>query len=377
MTPRQRLLATMRGQPVDRPALSFYELDGSQDPADPDPFNIYADPSWRELLELTRERTDRILRLGVSCCGDDPVVELTSARTWLDAAGRRHHERRIRAGDRVLCEHTRRDPDLDTVWTLDHLLKDAADLAAWAALPVPADPGAADTAAFLAAEAALGEGGIMMVDTPDPLCEVANLMAMQDFTVICLEEPAVVERALARAAAILLPRIRRIAEALPGRLWRIFGPEYASPPYLPPRLYERLVVRWDREVVQAIQARGGWARIHCHGRLRSVLPHIATLGADGLDPIEPPPQGDMQLVEVRAAIGRDTVLFGNLEIADLENLPTTEVRIRTRRALAEGTSGPGRGFVLMPSASPYGRKLSPLTLANYRAVVDERERYVG
>jgi len=160
-------------------------------------------------------------------------------------------------------------------------------------------------------------------------------------------------------------------------LWRIYGPEYASPPYLPPRLYAGLVVRWDRAVVQAIQAHGGWARIHCHGRLKSVLPHIASLGADGLDPIEPPPQGDLQLAEVRAAIGRDTVLFGNLEIADIENLPTAELRPRVRRALMEGTAGSGRGFVLMPSASPYGRKLSPLTLANYRAVVDEHERFAS
>lgn len=378
MTPRQRLHATMRGQPVDRPALSFYELDGSQDPASLDPFNIYSDPSWRELLTLTRAHTDLIRRQGVACTGgDDPAGDLTTTRTWLDDQGRRHQERRIRVGDRILSNHWRRDPDVDTVWITEHLLKDAADLAAWAALPVPADPGQPDTARFLATEAALGEAGIMMVDTSDPLCDLAGLMAMQDFSVLCLEEPALIERALERAAAIRLPCIRRISAALPGRLWRIYGPEYASPPYLSPRFYERLMVRWDREVVQAIQAHGGWARIHSHGRLRSVLPQIAALGADGLDPIEPPPQGDMHLAEVRAAIGRDTVLFGNLEMADIENMPTSELRLRVRRALTEGTSGPGRGFVLMPSAAPYGRTLSPLTLANYQAIVEERAGFVG
>ena len=29
-----------------------------------------------------------------------------------------------------------------------------------------------------------------------------------------------------------------VAKALPGRLWRIYGPEYAAPPYLPPRLFQ-------------------------------------------------------------------------------------------------------------------------------------------
>ncbi|MCF7957058.1 MAG: hypothetical protein K9M57_01280 [Phycisphaerae bacterium] len=30
----------------------------------------------------------------------------------------------------------------------------------------------------------------------------------------------------------------------------------------------------------------------------------------------------------------------------------------------------GRGFVLMPSACPYGRKLLPLALANYKKMVE-------
>ena len=41
MTRRERLMATLRGEPVDRPAVSFYEIGGFQsDPADPDPYNI-------------------------------------------------------------------------------------------------------------------------------------------------------------------------------------------------------------------------------------------------------------------------------------------------------------------------------------------------
>ncbi len=42
MTRRERLMATLRGEPVDRPAVSFYEIGGWKlDPDDPDPFSIY------------------------------------------------------------------------------------------------------------------------------------------------------------------------------------------------------------------------------------------------------------------------------------------------------------------------------------------------
>jgi len=62
MTRRERLMATLRGEDVDRPAVSFYEIGGKKvHPDDPDPFNIYNDPSWRPLLHLAEEETDLIL----------------------------------------------------------------------------------------------------------------------------------------------------------------------------------------------------------------------------------------------------------------------------------------------------------------------------
>jgi hypothetical protein len=99
------------------------------------------------------------------------------------------------------------------------------------------------------------------------------------------------------------------------------------------------------------------------------LPAIVATGCDGLDPIEPPPQGDVELSAVRRAYGDRLVLFGNLEASDLENLPTPQFILKIRRAIREGTLGQGRGFVLLPSSCPYGRELSPLALANYQAMV--------
>jgi len=122
-------------------------------------------------------------------------------------------------------------------------------------------------------------------------------------------------------------------------------------------------------MIRSIHAHGGFARVHCHGRVRNILDMIAGMGADGLDPIEPPPHGDVTLREVRELHGGELVLFGNLEVADIEMLPTPRFTEVVKRALEEGTAGEGRGFVLLPSASPYGRTLTPVTLPNYQAMV--------
>ena len=93
------------------------------------------------------------------------------------------------------------------------------------------------------------------------------------------------------------------------------------------------------------------------------------MGASGLDPIEPPPQGDVNLIDVRQEYGAEMVLFGNIEASDLELLPPDQFEVKVSQALQEGTAGEGRGFVLMPSACPYGRVLSSQTISNYETMV--------
>ncbi len=52
MNRRERLMATLHGEAVDRPAVSFYELNGlDENTGDGDPYNIYTHPSWKPLLE--------------------------------------------------------------------------------------------------------------------------------------------------------------------------------------------------------------------------------------------------------------------------------------------------------------------------------------
>jgi hypothetical protein len=123
-------------------------------------------------------------------------------------------------------------------------------------------------------------------------------------------------------------------------------------------------------MVDSIQRYGGYARIHSHGRLKDILDDIVALEPAGLDPIEPPPQGDVELGYVRQHYGKEVVLFGNLEVSDIERMPTEKFSEKVKRAIDEGTSGSGRGFVLMPSACPYGRELSLLTLKNYEKIIE-------
>jgi uroporphyrinogen-III decarboxylase len=379
MTPKQRLIATLKGEKVDRPAVSFYEIGGFNiNPDDPDKYNVYNAPSWKPLLELANNHTD-IIRLA------SPVrAESHSSWSGISKANNQIVEQRVwEEGDdrftrltyhinnKNLTSLTRRNKNIDTVWTIEHLLKNIEDVKTFLALPDEIFAEQIDVKPLFEQETELGDKGIIMVDTEDPLCAVATLFSMDDFTVFAFTQEDLCHKLLEKHARYIYKRTETVARNFPGRLWRIYGPEFASEPFLPPHLFEQYAVRYDKPIAEMIQHHGGFVRLHSHGNLKGILDYIAAMKVDAIDPIEPPPQGDVELEYVRQKYGQDIVLFGNLEISDIENMPSDKFRKIVRRSIKAGTMGKGRGFVLMPSSSPCTREVAELTLRNYQIIIEE------
>jgi uroporphyrinogen-III decarboxylase len=380
MSRRERLMATLRGKQVDRPAVNFYEVGGFQvDPSDPDELNVYNDPSWKSLLRLAEEQTDLIrMRSPVKPRSHEVTSGKSDSETCRDEffrtekyveKGCRFTSTTLKIGGRNMTALRRRSPEVDTIWTVEHLLKNPEDLKAYLELPDEIFAEDVDVTSLVEEDRELGESGIIMVDTEDPICAAASLFSMENFTVIALTEQKLFHRLLEKLSRHIQARTEKTAKAFPGHLWRIYGPEYATEPYLPPNLFKEYVVRYTGPMVEAIVEHGGFARIHCHGRIRAVLDYIVEMGAAAIDPIEPPPHGDVELEYVRREYGRELVLFGNLEIADIENSEPDDFEKVVEKALIDGTSGEGKGFVLMPSSAPTGREITPRMMTNYQTMI--------
>ncbi len=386
MSRRERLMATLRGKPVDRPAVNFYEVGGFQvDPSDPDELNVYNDPSWKSLLRLAEEQTDLIrMRSPVKPRSHEATSGKSDSETCRDEffrtekyveKGCRFTSTILKIGGRNMTALRRRSPEVDTIWTVEHLLKNPEDLKAYLELPGEVFAEDVDVTSLVEEDRELGESGIIMVDTEDPICAAASLFSMENFTVIALTEQKLFHRLLEKLSRHIQARTEKTAKAFPGHLWRIYGPEYATEPYLPPNLFKEYVVRYTGPMVKAIGEHGGFARIHCHGRIRAVLDYIVEMGAAAIDPIEPPPHGDVELEYVRREYGRELVLFGNLEIADIENSEPNDFEKIVEKALIDGTSGEGKGFVLMPSSAPTGREITHRMMTNYQTMIRLTTRF--
>jgi len=379
-------MATLCGKTVDRPAVNFYEVGGFRiDPSDPDELNVYNDPSWQPLLQLAEEQTDLIrMRSPVRSRSHEVISDKPDGGSYRDEffkteeyveKGCRFISTTLKIGGRNMTALTRRSPEVDTVWTVEHLLKNPEDLKAYLELPDEIFAEDVDVTGLVEEDQKLADRGIIMVDTEDPICAAASLFSMEDFTVAALTEQKLFGRLLEKLSGHIQARTQKTAKAFPGHLWRIYGPEYATEPYLPPYLFKEYVVRYTGPMVKAIQEHGGFARIHCHGRIRAVLDYIVEMGAAAIDPIEPPPHGDVELEYVRRKYGSELVLFGNLEMADIESSEPADFEKVVEKALIDGTRGQGKGFVLMPSSAPTGRKITPRMMTNYQTMIRLTTRF--
>ncbi len=323
------------------------------------------------MIKLTKEKTDRIVMRSIPFLKEKKSLsEITNVTKYYDSLNSLHCITEIHTKNGILKQHTRQDLDVNTVWVVEHLLKDEDDVKTYLDLPHNFEIGVPDISSVIETEKELGDTGIVMIDTGDALVESASLLSMEEYTVIAMTNPELFTELMKLKQVNLLKKTKIVSELLPNRLWRIYGPEYATPPYLPPYLYEKYVVNFDTDLVSLIKKNGGIARMHQHGNSKDVLRLTLQTGCDGLDPVEPPPQGDITLKEARKICGDKFTLFGNLEINDIEMLPPNEMETKVKTALCEGPDSNGSSFVLMPSASPYGRVLSDTALKNYNKIID-------
>jgi len=370
-TGRRRLLTALLAGTPDRVPINTYELAGRNSL---DWCN--QQPSYRGLMDHIRTYTDCMTNWNprpatdrYTCeerflCSDYPV----EIETHTEAGGQFERTMRIchtPKGD--LRQVTQKAANVHTTWQVEHWCKSPADVDK--ALSVPFEPARYDASDLARVRTELGEAGLVIASVGDPAYLAADLMSFQDCLMWAFEDTDHFARTVATVAERVMENLRRQLDCCVLDIYRIVGPEYFTPPYLPPAMFRRFVVPHVTEMTRLIHDRGAKVRLHCHGKMSRVLDMILETGCDGIDPCEPPPDGDIELDEVKHRChARGVSAWGNIELKLLEQATPEQVRAEVRKIMAQAKEG--GGFVLMPTAGPIHVPLSPQTEANYKAFID-------
>ncbi|MBI3922974.1 MAG: hypothetical protein HY318_16250 [Armatimonadetes bacterium] len=362
MTSRQRILATLRGDPADRVPVWAWGIH---------PWLGEVHPSLRPVVEAYLESADLVHwwspGSGTFLTGSDQV----QARVERCLSDLEDYEEQVTVYSTPAGELTERSyvsPKGRPGYCRKHLLETEADVEKLLSIPyVPPRP---DCSSFFQLEQKLGERGMVMVSVPsDPMYLFNNLTGSETFGYWSIERRDLIRSMIDVFLRRLKDWIEWVLSQGVGPLFGYVGPELCIPPLQSPGDFEEWVVGPDREINDLIHASGGIALVHCHGCMGPVLEGFVRMHADALHPIEPPPMGDVTLGEAKRRVGGDLCIVGNVQHHDLCTRPNDQFRDLVEETVRTGMSG-GR-YILSPTATPFGwPTMTDLERENWLAMLE-------
>lgn len=364
MTNRERLLAVLDGQPVDRvPIWLLFPYH---------PTSYYVDvrrsSRYRPIYERSKEQAIMLNRR-------DPAVSLyphvdMETEEW-DENGERITRQHWRSGGIHLYSDVIRGPGATRI---KKLLDTDADLEQLAQLPVETDPAAvhrqldAWLPRYLAEKREFPEQyGSMMLSLGEPINFLYQQSNLESFAVWSLTQNErivdLLEQYMRHKRAVYTYCLERdLAD-----VYFMVGSELASPPLVSRKTFQKWIVPYGKELVDLVHSYDKKVIMHYHGQIKSILEDFVVMGPDGLHTIEAPPVGDCTLTEAFSVVGDSITLIGNVQYDCFRSYSPEEMAEEVRSVLDEAA---GRRFILSPTAGPFDEDIPPAMVQNYLTFLD-------
>ena len=323
-------------------------------------------PLWRARVETEHDRfgADGFVHLSEGPSPDDPPVEVRNVR---ESPGRVTYTRTIHtdagdlSADFLIARHT----PASLVWPYVHSpVEDGPKV-----LATLKHPDTKDLAAICDAYRQIGDRAHAGFWIAGPIDWWATLRGLQAAVMDLIDEPAAMTR--------IFQAYRQYAAALTDHVLAGtpldsvgVGGSATSMSVISPKLHRQHSLAFGKAICEVSHRHGRAVQYHMCGRSRQALPITAAMGVDGLDALECPPTGDVDLAEVKRTFGRKVSLRGNVNsITVMLRGSADDVELDVLRCLDAAKAG--GGFILgVGDQTPYATPE-----ANLHAFVETGKRH--
>lgn len=335
MTGRDRILKTLKGEKVDRVPIWLMGPFAREMDDDRESWTA-KDSRYRELKKLYDESCEMFRQYRLPGCNRilaTPQKHIQLKETIING----------NETDKVyviitpkgnLQKIVRKSQDIGTSWDIEYPVKNEDDL--YKLLSVNFEIPEYDYANFYEQEKLLGNKGVMVVYVDTPMITLSTCMKFEDFLAYTMTDLELMKEATAVAFERIKGLIQKAIDAGLGPIYRIQGCEQATPPMSRFEVYNELIFNYEKQLIDMIHKSGNFAAVHCHGKIKTVLPKMLEMGVDLLDPVEPLPLGDITFDEAKKLVGGRMTLAGNIEFDDLEHKTPEQVEEDVKSLLADG-----------------------------------------
>lgn len=141
-----------------------------------------------------------------------------------------------------------------------------------------------------------------------------------------------------------------IAQAKFGVDALLISSAFAGGGFISPGMYAEFVVPFERQVAEAVKAEGVPVYTHTCGRIGDRLEEMASSGTMGIDTLDPPPLGNVELADAKRLVGKRLFLKGNMNPVSLLKFTTPEEVIAEAGGRIH-VGMPGSGYILSTACS--------------------------
>jgi uroporphyrinogen-III decarboxylase len=219
-----------------------------------------------------------------------------------------------------------------------------------ATLPIT-DPGGFEDHVFgmldLVLQKASGEYAVHG-EVRSPFDHFLNILGMEDGLIALLDDPEKCRQVLAEttkwSVALAVAQVRRGAQAI-----KISSP-FAGNAFLSREMYLDFIQPYEGELARAVRAEGAAIYTHTCGAIGDRLDLLCGAGVNGIECLDPPPLGDVDIDEAVALLKDKIFIKGNVDpVNTLLRGDAEKVRADVTRVL-EAARGM-RGFILSSACS--------------------------
>lgn len=181
-----------------------------------------------------------------------------------------------------------------------------------------------------------------------PFTHLLELFGYQSALMALIEAEDTCKRLLDQFTRQVIAQVECFAPCDPDAI--LISSAFAGGGFISREMYVDFVVPYERRVVDAIHNHALPAYVHTCGKIGDRLDLMADSGVDGIDTLDPPPLGTVDLARAKAEFGERFFFKGNLDAvnemlrADDE---TFEEAVRQRLAIG----APGSGYILSSACS--------------------------
>lgn len=181
-----------------------------------------------------------------------------------------------------------------------------------------------------------------------PFTQLMELFSYEQALMALVDEPDKCRTLLQHLTPIATAQVRCMASCKPDAV--LISSAFAGAGFISRAMYREFVLPCEKEVVNAVHDFGLPVYTHTCGAIGDRLDLMVETGVDGLDTLDPPPLGTVDLAEAKSRWGKRLFFKGNLDSVN-EMLraddATFEAAVKQRLAIGK----PGSGYILSSACS--------------------------